>query len=241
MDARATQLRLVCGLLASAARLVPVPLLDDVLRDKARQLLVSRTLRASGRTYGSARVGPLYGDSGGCMKGCLLFLVLLPIKLILYPIRKILTYVMAVKHLAGDLAEAVLLGRALDRVLEAGRLAQGTPSEKLQAEAALLRHAFDNAIAGTDLRILQSVLVTALRSVSGLPRAALRALRGLRKKGDDADPTEGLSAGDKQKVEAASARVMSALDTPEVRAFLERFDRTFDENVRILESRAKPA
>ncbi|MCZ7684212.1 MAG: hypothetical protein M5U28_37715 [Sandaracinaceae bacterium] len=233
----ATQLRLVCGLLASASRLVPVPFLDDVLRGKALQLLVSRTLRAHGRTYGSARVAPLYGDEGGCLSGCLLFLVLLPIKLILYPVRKILAWVMAVKHLARDLSEAVLLGRTLERCLSAGRLAQASGAEDLRAEAARIRMAFASALAGTDLRLMRGTLTTALRSVSGLPRAALHALRRLRGKGDEADPTAGLSSADKRKVEEGAARVSAALETAEMRAFLERFDATFDENLRILEER----
>ncbi len=233
----ATQLRLVCGLLASAARLVPVPFLDDVLRGKALQLLVSRTLRAHGRTYGSAHVAPLYGDEGGCLSGCLLSLVLLPIKLILYPVRKILAWVMAVKHLARDLSEAVLLGRTLERCLSAGRLAEASGAEDLRAEAARIRMAFASALAGSYLRLMRGTLTTALRSVSGLPRAALHALRRLRGKGDEADPTAGLSSADKRKVEEGAARVSAALETDEMRAFLERFDATFEENLRILEER----
>ncbi len=237
-ETTATQLRIVCGLLASAARFVPVPFLDDLLRERALQLLVSRTLRAHGRTYGSSKVSPLYGDENGCLHGCLLFLVLLPIKLILYPVRKILAWVMAVKHLARDLSEAVLLGRTLDRCLVAGRLAQGSDPAALRAEAERVRMAFASALAGTDLRLMRGALTTALRSVSGLPRAALSALRKLRTKGEDADPTAGVSASDEAKLEEGASRIESALSTPEMRAFLERFDATFEENLKILEQRA---
>lgn len=234
----AMELRLVCGLLASAARFVPVPFLDDLLRQKALQLMVSHTLSVHGRSYSSGAVGPLYGDEEGCLHGCLMFLLLLPLKLVVYPFRKLFGWIMTAKNLARDLSEAVLLGRALDRVLDAGRLPEGASKRALHDEARRIRLAFSNATAGTDMRLLRGVLTTALRSVSGLPRAALRALRGIRRVPEDADPTAGLSSEDKAKVEKGAARVMSALETPEMRAFLERFDRTFDENLRILDERA---
>ncbi len=237
-SASAMQLRLVCGLLASAARFVPVPFLDDLLRQKALQLMVSRTLAAHGRAYSSGSVGPLYGDEDGCLQGCLMFLLLLPLKLIVYPFRKIFGWIMTAKNLARDLSEAVLLGRALDRVLSAGRLSADTSEGELHAEARRIRLAFLNATAGTDMRLLRGVLTTALRSVSGLPRAALRALRGIQGAPEGADPTAGLSSEDKEKMEKGAARVMSALETPEMRAFLERFDRVFDENLSVLDQRA---
>lgn len=239
MDAGAsTQLRVVCGLLASAARFVPVPLLDDLLREKALQILVSRALKASGRTYGSAAVAPLYAGGGsGCLEGCLLFVLLLPLKLILYPVRKIMVWVSAAKNLSADLSEAILLGRALDRCLARGRLAEGTPSPELRVEAQRIRAAFANALRGSDLRLLRGVLTATVRSVSGLPRAALHALRGLRKRSEGADPTEGLSSADREKVNEGAERIESALETPEMQAFLAEFDRTFDENLAILDAR----
>jgi hypothetical protein len=236
---KSVELRIVCGLLASAARLVPVPLLDDLLREKALQLMVSRTLKAHGRSYSSSLVAPLYSDDRGCMHGCLLFFVMLPIKLILYPIRKLLSWFLAAKNLATDLSESVLLGRTLERCLTEGRLrGELADAAALRQEAALLRTAFSNAIAGTDLVILRNALDVAVRSVRGLPGAALHALRGLRKKSDDADPTAGLSAEEKQAVEEGASRIERALDTPEMREWLSRFDTKFDENVRILLERA---
>jgi hypothetical protein len=236
----AMELRIVCGLLASAARFVPIPFLDDLLREKALQLMVSRTLKAHGRKYGSMFVAPLYSDDSGCLHGCLMFLLLLPIKLVLYPIRKILTWIMAAKHLAADLTESVLLGHTLHRCLAEGRLRGDEDTAKLRAEAELLRKAFSNAIAGTDLLLMQKAVGVAVSSVKGLPRAALHAARNLRKKSEDADPTAGLSQDEKQKVAEGTSRIERALDTPEMRAFLERFDAKFDENLRVLSERSRP-
>ncbi|MCA9607300.1 MAG: hypothetical protein KC619_16960 [Myxococcales bacterium] len=230
-------LRLVCGLLASAARLVPIPFLDDLLRERALQLMVSRTLKAHGRTYGSAKVGPLYGDTRGCVEGCAIFVVLLPVRLLLFPFRKILVWIMAVKNIARDLSEAVLLGRALDATLSRGRLPEAAAEGALHEEALRVRRAFENALRGTDLTLLSSALRGALRSVSGLPRAAVAALRRLREKPDDADPTEGLSSEQKRAVDEGTSKVRSALETPEITAMLERFDATFAENLAVLDAR----
>ncbi|MCB9595439.1 MAG: hypothetical protein H6719_22150 [Sandaracinaceae bacterium] len=229
-------LRLVCGLLASAARLVPVPFLDDILRERALQLMVSRTLKARGRSYGSAKVGPLYGDSRGCVEGCAVFVVLLPIRLLLFPFRKILVWVMAVKYIATDLSEAVLLGRALDAVLADGRLPEGAEDGLLREDAMRIRRAFENAMAGTDMKLLATALREALRGVSGLPRAALGALRKLGKK-DDADPTEGLSGGQRQAVDEGTSKIQAVLATPEIAALLDRFDTKLAENLAVLEAR----
>jgi hypothetical protein len=118
-----------------------------------------------------------------------------------------------------------------------GRLASDDPAE-LRAEADLLRQAFANALAGSDLRLMRGALLRALRSVSGLPRAAYHALRGLRTRSEDADPVGSLAEGDRAKMEEGVRRVESALESEEMRAFLAQFDATFDENLRILEGRA---
>jgi hypothetical protein len=233
----ALELRVICGLLATAARLVPIPFLDDILRERATQLLVSRTLKAHGRKYASMFVAPLYGDDRGCAEGCLIALVIWPIKLILYPFRKVITWILAAKNLATDVTEAVLLGRTLQRCLEAGRLAGDSDTPALRAEAALIKKAFRNASAGTDLGFMRGVLGAALRSVSGLPGAALRALRKMRKKGDDGDPNVKLEGAEREKLEDGANKVAAALDTPEMRAYLEKFDAKFDENMAVLKAR----
>lgn len=184
-------LRIVCALLASAARLVPVPFVDDILRERLGQLVVRQTLKAHGRTYSSARLKPLWSDSGGCMSGCLLMFFKAPLILITYPFRKVWSWVMAARNLSRDLTTMILLGRALDRSLRAGRLDDQTDGPSLEAEAALTRQAFDNAVTGMDTQVLQRGLADGLRQVRGLSGAALRTLRSLWKKkgaaGDAAD------------------------------------------------------
>ena len=225
--------RVTLGLLAAAARLVPVPFLDDILRARAYQLLVSRTLRAHGRTCGSSAVSPLYGGGDGCMHGCLAGLAMVPIKLLLFPIRKLLAYVLAAKWLARDLTEALLLGRILDRRLEAGALST-LERGPLFAEAERVRRAFDNAMAGTDLTLVRASLAGALRAMPGVVRAALHALRRLKKNQDD---DAALPDAERRALDAQTDRLAAAFDTPEIRAVLERFDQRFDESLRVLEQR----
>ena len=229
-------LRLVCGLLASVARMVPVPFLDDILRERALQLMVSRTLKAHGRMYSSSKVTPLWGDSRGCAEGCLVFVLTLPVKLLLFPLRKITVWIMAVKYIATDLSEAVLLGRALDHTLSRGQLPAAAEDGLLHEDAARIRLAFDNALKGTDMKLLKSALFAALRSVKGLPSAALAALRKLRKQ-EDTDPTAGLSGAQKETVEKGTSAIRAVLESEEIAPMLERFDQTFADNLRILESR----
>ncbi len=223
--------RILLGLAAWAARLIPVPLLDDFLHEKAFHLLVSRAIKAHGRGYRSRNIAPLYAGNQGCLTGCLRWVVILPVKVVIFPIRKIVAWVMAARWLARDLAEAVLLGRALDRCLASGRLAEEADPEARRDEAALIRRAFDETVAGTDLRLLRDALVEGLRAARGLPRTGLRVLRTVlgSEAGDAGDPMEDLSSADQARLRSGTDKVEAVLHTPRVQALLEKFDICFDE------------
>ena len=57
-----------CGIVAAAARFVPVPMLDDVVRERAARVAVSRTLRAHGRNYSPELLEPLWGEHPACRR-----------------------------------------------------------------------------------------------------------------------------------------------------------------------------
>jgi len=174
------------------------------------------------------------------MEGCLVFVLLLPIRLLLFPFRKVLVWVMGVKYLATDLSEAVLLGRALDTALGAGRLPEGAEKGARLAEATLIRKAFESAVAGADMKLLQTSMRAALGSVKGLPRAALAALRRLRRGGNDdvGDPIAGLAGKERKAVDEGTGKVRAALASPDVAAMLEGFDARFQQNLVVLSERA---
>ena len=54
----------LCGIANAAARFVPVPLLDDVVRGRATRLAVTRTLKAHGREPVDA-LEPLWDGADG--------------------------------------------------------------------------------------------------------------------------------------------------------------------------------
>lgn len=231
-------LRVTCALLSSAARLVPVPLVDDWLRDRIARFMIARTIASHGRSYPVTWVAPLYEGEGGCVQGCLAALFWLPIKLLLLPIRKLVAYATAAHGLSKDLTLMLLLGRTLDRCLAAGMLRASSHGE-LAHEARIIRMAYDNAATGFDTRVLNSAIGSAVASVKGLPRAAARALRrAFRRRGgtDDAAPID-LPEEERRVVEQGVERIEQTLERPDVAAALARFDRTFDENLAVLQQR----
>lgn len=223
--------RVLCALLASAARLVPVPLIDDWLRERVLRYMVGRTLGAHGRTYPTKEVKPLYAGDGGCIEGCLTALFWLPLKLLLYPIRKVVAWVLAARGLSQDMTEMLLLGRTLDRCLAAGMLRHGTRLQH-EAEARLIRRAYDNAARGFDSGVLRSAVANALGSVKGLPGAAVRTLRAMRRgRGDDVR----VPAEEQATIDRGVGAVERTLERPDVAAALARFDETFEQNLRHLQ------
>ena len=228
-------LRITCAILASAARLVPVPFIDDILRERITQVVVKQTLAAHRRSYSSSRLKAIWSDSGGCASGCLLTLFKAPLTLITYPFRKVWTWIMAVRYLSRDLTTMILLGRALDSSLRLGRLELG---DGLEAEAAMWNQAFDNAVGGMDTRVLTSGLATGISQVKGLGRAAVRTLRSLWRKKQKGDVTEvEVPDSEKQVLDDGAQSVQAVLEKPEVIAMLEKFDARFEDNLKVLASR----
>src|SRR3712207_5877624 len=97
-----------CGIAAAAARFVPVPMLDDVVRERAAPVAVSRPLRAHGRTYSSDLVEPLWavgGGGGGLGRG----IKDLSLRIILVPVRECRARFGAVRGVPTDVMRVLLL------------------------------------------------------------------------------------------------------------------------------------
>lgn len=224
----------LCAVAAAASRFVPVPLLDDVVKDRATRLAVLRTLRAHGRRYPGDAVEPLYAGIETWTNGLLRQAARIPGKVLLFPIRKYVAVFGAVKGVPTDVMTVLLLGRSVHRALQAGHLAgPGTPpgaeltkaqEAALQAEAAQVRRAFDAAVDGMDLRLLSGAVSDALAQGGLLTRSATEyAGRLLRRDRADDDelPAEGA-------VSAGADRLQQTLRSPEVARLLADFDRAFD-------------
>jgi len=213
----------VCGIAAAAARFVPVPLLDDVVRRRAAQVAVLRTLRAHGRTHPAERYEALWDDPEGASRGLRGRLGSVPRRLLLFPVRKYTAVFGAVRGVPTDVARVVLLARSVERRLERGELAS---PDRLEDEARALRHAVDAALSGMDLRLLTAGLADALSQGRGLTTAAVAFVR--RRLGDDdleaSVPADGVLAD-------GAAQVTEVLRRPEVAALLERFDAEVDDRL----------
>lgn len=224
----------LCAMAAAAARFVPVPLLDDVVKDRATRLAVLRTLRAHGRRYPSDAVEPLYTGIEGWARGILRQAARIPGRIALFPVRKYVAVFGAVKGVPTDVITVLLLSRSVYRALGAGRLtgpplAEGQELSKaqerqLQAEAAQVRRAFDAAVDGMDLALLSGAVSDALAQGGVLTRSATEyAGRLLRRDraDDDTLPTDGA-------VDAGAERLEQTLRRPEVARLIADFDSAFD-------------
>ena len=207
----------VCGIASAAARFVPVPLLDDVVRQRATQVAVARTLRAHGRTYPSQSLEPLWGERDGRRRGLRRRLRAATTRLLLFPVRKYTAVFGAVRGVPTDVMRLVLLARALDRRLERGEL---TDTDHLGEQAQALRRAVEQAIEGMDLRLLTAALQDGLSQTRGLSTAAVTFAR--RRARPDADPDADIQPD--APVAQSAERVTAVLRRPEVARLLEAFD-----------------
>lgn len=210
----------VCGIAAAAARFLPVPLLDDVVRRRAARVAVVRTLRAHGRDHPAELVEALWEEPDAARRGLRGRLRRVPSRLLLFPVRKYTAVFGAVRGVPNDVARVVLLARAVDRRLELGELSS---PDRVPAEAAALRRAVDGAVEGMDLRLLTAALADGLSRSRGLTRAAIGVVRG-RFGGDEPDvevPAGGALA-------EGAAQVTEVLRRPEIASLLDGFDAQVD-------------
>ncbi|HMR73600.1 MAG TPA: hypothetical protein PKD61_00765 [Polyangiaceae bacterium] len=218
----ARHLMIVCAILAAAARFIPVPLLDDVVRERIRQIWVSRTLKSHGRSYSSKQVPALWQDPSGCAGGCLALWWKLPLKLLLFPIRKLIAIFSALSGLSKDVTEMVLFGRCTQRVLESGMLPEGGDQVVLAADARRIRSAFDVAFKQTDTSVLVATLRDVLQGVRGLSRAAVKGARA-------AFRAQAVAAhSDGGVVDQGARDVQRALDSQALQSIFRDFDARFD-------------
>ncbi len=209
---------IVAGIVASAARFIPIPFVDDVIRDQCRQFVVSRTLAAHGKSELLDELKPFYKSDGGCLTGCVSTVATAPLKLLLFPVRKLIAIVTSVRGVPLEITRMVLLGRTLDRHLR-------TDSLTINAqEWGRMRTAFDESFARMDFHIVRAAMADALSSVKGWKSAAMAIAQRLVKENDNTDEI----VKSEPKVDAGAAEVQSVLDRPDTLELFAEFDRRFD-------------
>jgi hypothetical protein len=237
----------LCALAAAAARFVPVPLLDDVIASRATRTAVARTWAAHGRPDDPTVVGILVGDTRGFLHGLAVSLVKLPLLLLLYPIRKLVRLITAVRGVGRDLTGVLLLARAVDRCLRAGFFDAADPEARAR-QARLVRRAHERTVGNADLRVLEHAIRSTLRQVGGLRRPAREFARDVfgrrvlgRSRAEAAhevstgavDPERGSVPPD---VDEDARRIEAVLERPDVTGLLAVLDTRFDEALTALAS-----
>lgn len=227
-DPAIVRTRVTCALLYFAARQVPVPLLDDVLRTQVAAYMVKHSVKKAGLSIPSEQLAPLFEKDEHWAIGCLWWMFKLPFKILLFPIRKIANVLFAVRHLGKDFAEILLLGEVVDRAVVNGDLkAEGTATEDAQlARSRRYRRAFDRALAETDTSLLWGIVGVAIGPVRGVLSAGMRPLRYLWHGNSEE------AVGASPEMDAKASAIEKVLLQPEVKQFLADFDRRFESALR---------
>ncbi|MCO8124282.1 hypothetical protein NHH03_21245 [Stieleria sp. TO1_6] len=214
---------ILAGLVSASARFIPIPFVDDLVRGRCRRFVISRTLAAHHASAQLDTLKPFYGDRGGCIGGCAGTIVRAPLKLLLFPIRKVVTIATSVRGVPLEVLQLVLLGRTLDRYLGDNRPESGS------LPAAQMREAFDDAFARMDFRVVRAAIADALSSVSGWKSAATQTAE---KVADPNESNENLRAP--EEVQSGAAEIQRVLDGPETAKLFAEFDARFDTALRQL-------
>lgn len=207
----------VAGVVAAAARFVPIPFFDDAIKNQCRRFVVARTLATSGSLLPAAQLKPLYGEPGGLLSRSVRAIAKAPVKLLLFPVRKIVLIATSIHGVPMEIMKTVLLGRTLRRLLSAGRIDPG--------HAETMRLAFDDAFSRMDFHTVRAAITDALRGVRSWRKPAITMARNLFRR--RMAPGEAMPAND--QVERTADRVQQVLDRPETARLFEEFDRRFDQ------------
>ncbi len=216
----------LAGIASAAARFIPVPFVDDMVRDRARQYVVSKTLAAHQTAWTTDDLEALYGGkSRGLIGGTVNKLVRLPLKLAFYPIRKFVKIAGSIRGVPMDVMKTVLIGRTLDRLLAEDRLPTPGPDRDARAEQAKrLTSAFNEAFKGMDFIAVSAAIRDTIDSASEWKAASAEAAAAVF--GGDKPMPQTLTG--EITVKATAEKVEETLEQPETKALLTTFDQRFD-------------
>ncbi|MBN2197244.1 MAG: hypothetical protein JW751_30865 [Polyangiaceae bacterium] len=231
----------VYAVLVAAAGFIPFPVVDDLVPQQLLRHMVLVALRSAQRTFPARWVSPLY-QGPGCLRVALEVIVFIPLKILLYPIRKVVGLVRAIRGLSQRTASTYLLGHAVARSLAQGWLPEGQTPELLRGQATIIRAAFDATLDRVSPVMFSSSIAAVLGGLRGLGLATWRVARTLLRRDVRTGAPE--APAPTGVVEAAVDGVCGRLETPSVAGYLAEFDREFDRILSELAttaSRATPA
>lgn len=224
-DSHAPSSRLVhqwtmAGIVAAGARFIPIPFVDELVQSRCRRFVITQTLAAHQSTLTANEIAPFYSSSGGCVVGCLGMLLRAPLKVFLFPIRKIVTIFTSVRGVPLEIMRTVLLGRTLDRYLRLGKLGKPTST----VDTLEMRNAFETAFAQMDWRAVRAAIKDALGTVDQWKDSAVDSAKQVLNQSEEVEQMDNRPA-----VQASAEQVERVLNRSETLTLFAEFDRRFDE------------
>ncbi len=218
---------IVAGVVSASARFIPVPFVDDIVRKQCRRFVISRTIAENRSPVSTDDLRALFDDNSGCLGGCVGTIAKAPLKLLLFPIRKVMSIVTSVRGVPIEIIRMVLLGRTIDRYAKLGKL------NEQDSSATTLRLAFDDAFARMDFRVVQATIGDALRAAKGWKASATSdATEIARRQSLDSDS---LSSTD--GVNRSADKIQTAINHPTITELFADFDRRLDQSLALNETK----
>lgn len=224
VDAAVLRTRAALALAFVLGRYVPLPFLDDLVRERIARVVVTRAATSLGHALEPSEAARLAANSDGCL-GCLGAILWAPLRLLFFPIAVLLN----LRHASRDLVEIFALGRTIERVLEDTRYPVAATADARLAYARDVRVAFDTARRGLDVQAVAGLLSVALGPIRKIAPAAFRMMRRVWHGDDDATADA--------RADAPASRLAAALSDPRMRDLFAEIDRRFD--AALLAERAK--
>lgn len=217
---------IIAGIISASARFIPIPFLEEVVQKRCRQFTVKTTLESHAIDLDLSTLEPYYSNPSGCLAGCLGMMLSLPVKLLLFPFRKIIAVLTSFRAVPLEIMRIYLLGRTLDRYLSDGSFGQAENSLRIDdsAYAARMRCAFEQSFARMDMHIVLSAMQDATGGLRQLMTAAFVGLKYVFERNNKlanalvAEPT----------VKAEASQIQQLFSRAEMIAVFDKFDLRFD-------------
>jgi len=217
---------IIAGIVSASARFIPVPFLDEIVQNRCRRYAVKTAIESHPVDVKLSALAPYYSDSSGCLTGCLGMIIRLPLKLILFPFRKIILVVTSVRGVPLEIMRVYLLGRTLDRYLNDGSLGQAENSLRVddQAYATRMRSAFDQSFARMDMHVVLAAMKDATGGFTELSSAAVVGFKSV----FDRNNKSARAFVAEPEVKAEASKIEESFARAEMVALFEKFDLRFD-------------
>ena len=221
----------LAGIASASARFIPLPLVDDIVRERSRQFAVARTLASLESPLRSREFSPLYGGGGGgWIRRGFRKLAKLPLKLILFPVRKLVRLFGSIRGVPLDLMQTILIGRTVYRLIESGRITHRVDHPERTRLIESAAEAFTESFAGIDWRAVKTLMRDTMLQVEHWGKATTHAATEVfNRDPEDAEQLDADELERQQTVASGAEQVETMLSRPETLRLIDNFDRRFDE------------